>query len=137
MSEFLEPMGISQYRLENFTESKETLLELIRVDPNFLQSHYWLATNYFSTGDFEKAKQEYRESLRVNNAFGPSYYALGIISLTENDLEQATNHLEQAYTLPGDRRTADIRRSRTAPRSWSHPRTRTTRRWRRRRSRTR
>ena len=102
-------LGMAEHRLKKFSESQATFLELIRLDPNFLQSHYWLATNYFSTGDFEKAKQEYRESLRVNNAFGPSYYALGIISLTENDLEQATNHLEQAYTLPGDRRTADIR----------------------------
>ena len=89
-------LGISQLYLEKLPESKKNLLKLIQLDPNFLQSHYWLANNYFMSQDFEKAKAEYQEALRENDAFGPSYYDLGLIAVRENDIQQAIDYFKRA-----------------------------------------
>ena len=78
-------LGVSQYRLEKFEESTETLGNLIQQDPNFLQVHYWLGNNYYRTKKFDKAREAYRESLRVNEIYGPAYYALGLIYLRERE----------------------------------------------------
>ena len=104
-------LGIAQYRLDKFPESKQTLQRLIQLDPNYLQVHYWFGNNYYKTQDFQKAKEEYHKSLRLNDAYGPSYYSLGEIALEENDLQQAVTYFEQAYTLKGEESMQVIRRS--------------------------
>ena len=102
-------LGISQFRLEKLAESRQALLRLIQLDPNFLQSHHWLANNYFRSQDFERAKAEYQEALRVNDAYRPSYYDLGLIAVRDNDVEKSIEYFERAYTLEGDPATEYLR----------------------------
>lgn len=103
----LSHLAMSQFRLEKFPESKDTLRKLIQLDPNYPGSHYWLANNYFMTQDFEKAKAEYQEALRVDDVFGPSYYDLGLIAVAENDIQQALDYFEQAQKFGNERLRAN------------------------------
>jgi tetratricopeptide (TPR) repeat protein len=105
----LYSLGISQFFLEKLPESKKTLLKLIQLDPNYFQSHYWLANNYFRTGEFEKAKAEYQEDLRINHTYRPSYYDLGLIAVRENDIEKSLEYFERVHTLEGDPTTGHLR----------------------------
>ncbi len=105
----LYQLGVSQFRLEKFAESKRTLLRLIQLDPNFLQSHVWLANNYFMTQEFQRAKVEFQESIRLDQEFGPAYYYLGLIAVRENDVEKAIEYFERIYALEGDTVTENLR----------------------------
>ncbi|MEE2821871.1 MAG: O-antigen ligase family protein [Acidobacteriota bacterium] len=90
-------LGMSQFMLEKYPESKETLRKLVWLDPNYLRSHYWLANNYFMTQDFEMAKAEYKEAIKVDDAFGEAYYDLGRIAMGENDSQQALSYFQKAH----------------------------------------
>ncbi len=91
-----------QYQLGKSTDSEETFHQLLELDHNFLQIHYWVGNIYWSREDLIRARLEYQESLRVNNAYGPSYYGMGRIALREEKRDQALEYFEQAYTLKGD-----------------------------------
>ena len=90
-------LGIAQYRMGRYPESRKTLEDLIRLDPSYRQSHYWLASSYFRTSDLETAEKEFQESLRVNDMYGPSYYALGNIAHENQESISSGHRIDGMY----------------------------------------
>ena len=78
-------------------EAKAQLLEIIRAEPDSLETHYTLATLLQSEGALSDARRHYEEIVRVNPAQVQAWFQLGNICHAQHAYEQAVKCYREAW----------------------------------------
>lgn len=62
---FQDSLGWAAFKNKNFKLAEEALLKSISLRNNVYESHYHLATLYYTTGDYHKAAEQYEISIKL------------------------------------------------------------------------
>lgn len=63
---FSVSLGRIYLNKEKYEDAKNKFLEVLKVDPNHIDAHFYLGDAYFAMNMYHEAEKEYREVLRLN-----------------------------------------------------------------------
>ena len=60
------------------SKSIETLMQAIRIDPDYGKAHYNLGVAYGKSGMYREAIESYKQAIGINPDYGKAHYNLGV-----------------------------------------------------------
>lgn len=78
------------------------LRESVRLQPNFPDSHIYLASADSNLGKFDDAETEFREALNLEPENADAQEGLGMVLTEKHQSQEALTHLKQAITIRPD-----------------------------------
>jgi tetratricopeptide (TPR) repeat protein len=107
-SKLLLNMAQSLGRLERYTEMRNTLEQLVRIEPS-AAAHERLAFAYFKLGDPDRSAVEFQNALRLDNEYYPALNGLGVCYLNKYVLSSQQDNGARTEAVACFRRSLQIK----------------------------
>ena len=95
-------LGKASYDAALFSESEESFLQVLRLDPQFPGVHLELGKVYISERRTNDAIEQLKQALNESSSREEASYFLGSLLVRENQCEQGVAYLEEAKKLKPD-----------------------------------
>ena len=80
-------------------DAKKYYLQILTLDPSFIQAHWKLATIYWQSNDLEKVQTHYQKLLEIIPNSPALLNNLAALSLKQNQLDRAIDYFKQALNI--------------------------------------
>jgi tetratricopeptide (TPR) repeat protein len=95
--------GALDYQQQNYDQSRKSLDEALRADPNLIMARFLLGTIYREKGEYEAAAQQYQRVVQLDPYSSTNHYYLGLMNHLLNRLQEAAaNYLTAIKLNPND-----------------------------------
>lgn len=84
---------------ERFEEAAGLYGKLIKIDPDYVEGHWYQGTSYYSLDNHEKCRDAFRRVIRLAPENGSAYAFLGMCEYGLKEYERALQHLIQSRRL--------------------------------------
>lgn len=98
--------GLNHFVNEDFEQAVTIFRQIIKLNPDFAFSHYYLARSLRRIEKFQDAIDAFEQSIKINPLHAPSYAYLGDVFFRENNLVKAEENFRQALSIQFDNLTA-------------------------------
>ncbi len=89
----------TQLLMQNFRESEQKYIEVIRFAPRTVEAYRGLGRLYFAKKQWDEAKQTYLFIVKLDEKDGRAHNRLGMIAVEQEDWKNAIAHFKRAVEI--------------------------------------